>query len=122
MLADVHIRMSLVHFDKDVLSACISESMAGGDEGDLAGAGTPMGGGAGLGADGNHYISVNLLSPVLDNPWRFLACYLSEQPVQYPLGTERSLVALNWRCIPYGLVAAETKSANTILWDHELDT
>mgnify|MGYP001608992929 FL=1 len=46
MLADVQIAMTLVHFDRAVLEACISESMGGSTFGVfLAGAGTPMGGG-----------------------------------------------------------------------------
>ena len=121
MLASANIRMTLVHFDNDVLSACISESMAGGTEGTMVAAGTPMGGGAPLLSSINHYIGLNLSSQI-GTPWRFPSAYLSEQPMIYPLGTERSLVVLNWRAIPYGLFGSEITSSGVVLYDFTLDT
>lgn len=35
---------------------------------------------------------------------RFLHCYLAEQPVVYPLGSECSAVELTWRAVPYAPV------------------
>lgn len=101
MLADVHIRMILVHYDPQVLTACVGESLGGSlIDGRMIPAGTPMGGGFPLGAFGNHYIELTLTSPFL-SPWRFPAAYLTSQPLEIPLGTERSLVQLDWRAIPY---------------------
>jgi hypothetical protein len=141
MLAEVMIRMNLVHYDHSALDVCIAEAMGGtGDffteAGTLAPAGTPLGAGIALHASGNHYISVNLLSPVLDRPWRFRACYLADQPIEYPLGTKASVVSLTWRCIPYTTftsvvslstsgqptVGGEILSSGVVLWDRTLDS
>lgn len=129
MLSTVTIRMTLVHYDNSILRTCITESMAGGTEGTMVGAGTPMGGGADIFSDKNHYISLNLLSPNLSLPWRFRSTYLAEPPVEYPLGTGASLVRLNWRAIPYypptsvGELSAGTayRSTGRVLWDRTLD-
>ena len=110
MLSDVTIRMNLVHYDKAVLDGCTAESMAGGMgllnipfalEGYMAPAGSLMGNGLPLLSSGNHYISLNLLSPVLGAPWRFPASYLSDPPFSMPLGTKITPVPLTWRAIPY---------------------
>ena len=138
-LAYCFIDMTLVHFDNDVLNACIMESMAGGGAqgiintirfgnsilglllggllgvpqgvsvpktisavaGVLAPAGSLMGNGLPAFASGNHYISLNLLSPQLGFPWRFPTSYLTEQPIVIPLGTEKSMVKMRWKAIPY---------------------
>lgn len=129
MLADCTIQMTLVHYDADILDICLSESMGGsstGEAGILAGAGMPMGNGQDFFAKNNHYISLNLTSPVLNNPYRFPSSYLSERPMELPLGTKRSLVELNWRAIPYRQPpqspSFELVSSGSILWDHNLDS
>lgn len=123
MLASVKISMTLVNYDPEVLDICVEESM-GGFGGDLAnpqpfaqgvipggavtwvggtltGAGTPLGGLKRIFDSGWHYISVNLTSPVFGSPWTFPKCYLSEQPVEIPLGTQRSKVKLEFTALPY---------------------
>jgi hypothetical protein len=127
MLADAVVRMTLVHHDWNVLDVCMIESMGGGSvvfddggvnlpdpdrpgdllfrrtqlAGSLAPAGTLMGNGLPMFASGNHYVSLNLTSPVNRKPWRFRSCYLAERPVVYPVGARCSEVQLTWRAIPY---------------------
>lgn len=125
-LAEVTIRMTLIHYDDAILTACIREAMAGGAEGTLVGAGTPMGGYNARFSANCHFISLNLTSPDLNKPWRFLASYIASPPMEYPLGTNVSAVPLTWRAIPYpnGLALPTTlgiQSAGTVLWDHNPD-
>lgn len=125
-LSDARIRMTLVHFDRNVLDSCLISSMAGANGGTIPGTfsscGTPMGGGVALFAVNNFYISLNLLSPVGNKPWRFRTTYLTNPPIEHPLGTGHSLVVLNWRAVPYPISSIELISKGTILWDHTLDT
>lgn len=147
-IADVNIRMNLVNFDRSVLMTCVRESMAGGmpdlnfNDGLLAPTGSLMGNGVDLLSSGNHFISLNLLSPVLGIPWRFRASYLTSQPLEIPLGVKYSMVMLNWRAIPYqpmfpaldsvlcrlgpgrtlaNGVPLEILSSGALLWDNTLD-
>lgn len=128
-IADVNIRMTLIHYDYLVLDDCIANSMGGSatGAGQLIGAGDTLGRGCGRQESGNCYISLNLTSPYGQNPWHFPTTYLAEQPVVIPLGTEKSLVQLNWRAIPYdravpGFALGAVASSGRILWDHTLDT
>lgn len=135
--------MTLIHFDLDVLDRCIAESMAGGTAGTFEPAGTPLGGGNEAFTTGCHYIGLNILSPVLNYPWRFLHTHLGETPFETPMGVRASEVDLLWRAIPYvpiveltttpaptgtatttpapGWQFQELKSSGVVLWDHELD-
>ena len=136
MLCDVHIDMTLIHYDRTLLETCVQESMGGAiSDGTLIGAGKPMGGLQSAGLASNHYIRLNLASPVDGRPWRFLSAYLAHRPLEMPLGTKASEVRLNWRAIPYqalntaeGLPTStyangnELKSAGVVIWDHTLDT
>lgn len=124
MLAAANISMTLLHHDPDVLAECIKEAMAGASaEGTMPAAGTLMGGGVARFAAGNHYVSLNIYSPVGGRPRRFLTAHLHGNPVSFPLGTEKSAVRINWRAIPY---AADPwngglGSAGTKIWDYTLD-
>lgn len=105
-LAEVRISMTLVYYDNAVLQTCLQESMAGApDFGALPMAGALMGNNlprfAPGGANGNHYIGLNLTSPVAGLPWRFLTAYLTNPPVDIPIGTDRTAIVCNWRAIPY---------------------
>ncbi len=118
-LADCNIRMRLIHYDQAALQICLAESMGGSVfgffapgrpapainqgpiDGLMAGAGSMMGNNLPVLSSGNHYISLNILSPVLNVPWTFPTAYLDAQPVVIPLGTEASIVDLSWRAIPY---------------------
>jgi hypothetical protein len=142
-LSDCDISMTLIHFDDMVLRRCLGESMAGaggkeadGDisEGVYAAAGTPMGGWNKPLTAGNHYISLMILCQQSGLPWRFPTAYLPMSPMQWPLGTEKSVVSLRWRAIAYanppdinqGSSSSPRKgeiiSAGQTLWDHEMDT
>ncbi len=129
MLLDLTVSMTLVQFDYGVLQTCIEESMGGlqagvTQEGQMPRAGTLLGNAAPLQSATNHYISLNLYSPVAGNPWRFYACFLADTPYVFPLGTERSQVVLNWRCIPYSQDPWNNGdgAAGQILYDHILDS
>ena len=141
MLVDCRIRMTLIHYDRQILQYCLSESMAGGGfiepkpvnasghatriDGTLAPAGTLMGGSKQIFQSGNHFVSLNIASQVGGLPSRFRACYLAETPIEIPLGTERSLAVLNWRAVPFPRYSgaltnagSELISSGIILWDH----
>ncbi|MDE2098087.1 MAG: hypothetical protein KGL39_12610 [Patescibacteria group bacterium] len=132
MLTDVTIDMTLIHYDYDILKRCIDESMGGTSvDGAMVGAGTPLGGGQPSTATGraanNHYISLDLYSPVLSYPWRFQSAYLTGPAVEIPLGTHCSVTRVVWRAIPYNFPGnsigtnGEVVSAGTSTWDHTLD-
>lgn len=128
--AEVFVTMSLVHFDPAILDICVRESMAGADSTGTGGAGLTqraglrMGGGVARFATGNHYIGLNIRAPQNGRNWRFRFAYLTNNPISYPLGVERSVVPLTWRAIPYTQdpwgAGVGSQSAN--LWDNELDT
>lgn len=138
-LADVTIRMNLVHYDEEVLDRCERESMGGGpaltvfdsptnNAGLIAPAGTILGGNKFLFASGNHFISVNLFSQTnAELSRRYRTCYLAEQPVVFPIGTRASILQLTWRAIPYQEPPSifnpnvEWISSGAILWDRDLD-
>lgn len=133
-MADAVVHMTLVNYDPDVLNKCMRAAMGGGGlnvgnptgsgsvDGFMGMAGTPMGGGVAMEASGNNYVMVFLI-PTDDgeyNPYRFVSCYLNSQPLEIPLGTERSLVKLAWRCVPYRPFNGSeiTSYNNGLLWDH----
>ncbi len=123
-LTAANLTMTLVHFDRDVVNACIRESMGGtGAIGQVGRAGTRLGGGAARFAVNNHFIGLNILSPVGNIPWRFYYAYLADSPLEFPLGTTRSVIQMQWRVIPYTQDpwGGGTGSLNSPLWDHVLD-
>jgi hypothetical protein len=118
MLSSVKISMTLIHYDPEILDICIGESMGnsipnlvensavdGGFVqyvgGTLAGAGTPLGGLKRIFESGWHYISLNLSSQVLEQPWTFPKCYLNQMPVKIPIGNDLSKVEMEWTALPY---------------------
>lgn len=137
MLAAVTITMDLIHFDRTVIDLCMIESMGGAPAiGSTAAAGVRLGNNLprfaasttadanGIIRSGNHFIGLNLSSPVGLKPWRFYSAYLTGSPIEFPLGTEKSVVQMVWQAIAYtpdpwngGLGAA-----GAIIWDHVLDT
>lgn len=124
-----HVSMTLVHFDYEVLMACVREGQGSSPAiGQLGHAGSLMGNGlarfAPGGALGNHFIGLNIISAAGSQPWRFLNCMLAENPMQFPLGAERSLVQLKWTAFPYSVDPwnAGSGSYGVPLWDHTLDS
>lgn len=117
MMSTADIHMTLAHFDYGAAEECLTESMGGvsflfpGGEAEDVGSevveyyfdtgGRPLGNGYPLYASGNHYVSVEIRSPVERRPWLFHSCYLTGQPVKIPLGSERTLLEMHWRAIPY---------------------
>ena len=117
-LADAFISMNLIHYDEDVLEACISESMGGRAKQQPAntrlgysfpGAGRPLGGGRQLFSSGNHHITLYIRSitpsdllSIEDSTdtYRFLACHLVKS-IEVPRGNNKSIVNAKWRAIPY---------------------
>jgi hypothetical protein len=77
----------------------------------MPGAGKLMGNGKQLYETGNRFITLILTSlpteaavdpdNLVEFPWRFPAAYIAANPMEIPIGTERSLVTLRWRAIPY---------------------
>ncbi len=149
LLADARISMTLIHYDDGVLNLAMAESfgrtMNPARTGTLAPAGSMMGNGLPLLVSGNHFMHLNLVNAnpaaVIFGPqmtgWRFPAAYLTDHPVEVPVGTETSKVVLNWRAIPYrplytqavlsgsdnviGLVSQEILSSGAVLWDFNVD-
>lgn len=103
MLAEVQVTMTLIHFDRDVLNTCLALSMGGGQVtvGQVARAGARLGNNVQFPAAGWKFIVLQLSSPVGGINWQFNACYLTNPPMEFPLGVEKSMVPLNWRVIPY---------------------
>lgn len=143
MMGEALISMSLVHYDNDILAQCMRASMGGGGidnnnpdgesddftegamDGFLGPAGRPLGYGRALGTAANQYTTVYLIpfTGASIRPYRFKACYINAQPMEIPLGSERSIVRLMWRCIPYQqLTSSEVKSVDGVpLWDRTSD-
>ena len=101
-LEEARITMTLVQYDPDVLAECLRLSVgAPNSAGQLARAGTLLGKGLARFAAGNCFIGLNLASPVGNIPYRFLYTFLEDPAAAIPLGTQRSIITLNWRAIPY---------------------
>ena len=126
MLATATITMNLIHYYQDVLAACIREACGGASaEGTMPRAGLLMGGNAVRFDPLNHYIGLNILSPVEALPWRFFTAYLSGNAMRVPIGTERKVIPLTWRAIPYGGVdpwSTGLASEGQPVYDRTLDT
>jgi len=126
MLADVHITFNLIHFDDDVLTACLEQSLAGASDGTMPGAGSLLGNGLASGGENkvlglvNNYIT--LIVESLDEngaTWTFPSTYMPDNPAVYPLGVERSLVQCTFRAIPYIPLpndGTELISKGAVLW------
>lgn len=108
MLADATIQMNLVNFDVGVLNTCELQSYGASSDGIMPVAGVLMG------ATGK-FISLNIASPVGQQPWTFPSAFLVNSP-SWPLGNERSVVSLSWRAIPY--VADPATAAGAVLFTH----
>lgn len=141
-MGDALVAMELVHYDTEVMNKCISMSMGGGsfdtdpgDDSSLDGTYGPggriLGYNRGLGTAANMFTTV-YLTPTNDGlyePYRFKACYLNGQPLEIPLGTERTIVRLHWRVVPYkpietnaqGRMVETSSQGGVVLWDHESD-
>lgn len=135
--ATVDVRTPLIHYDPTSLNASLVESQAANAGsfpfGTMPPAGLPMAGYTELQASGNHFISLNLVSPVAGQSYRFRACVLTGPPVTLPLGVEAIVAVANWRAISYrsaqlGPILSgfspytEITSSGVPLFDQVLDT
>ncbi len=109
--------------DRDVLDVCLNEARAAPVVGQMGRAGQRLGNNSARFSATNRLIGLNMTSPVAAKPWRFYFTYLSAQPMVFPLGTERSLVQLQWRAIPFTMDPYQqgAGSFGTLLYDHQLD-
>ena len=126
-LAEVRVQTELVHYDSLLARICWAESQAGAtrplntngvpgpvpNEGFLAPAGSLQGNGLPRFASGNYYIGLNLITGPQTLDWRFYSAVLTEAPWELPIGSEKSVLVMNWRCIPYRPII-NTSVGNTI--------
>jgi len=125
MLADVTLVINLIHYDPNILDACMRESMGGtATIGTVTRAGRLLGGGVARLTVGNHFIGLNIAAPQSGKPYRFYTAYLTTNPVMIPLGTEKSIVKTSWRAIPYSTDpwGSGSGASGAIIWDNVLDT
>lgn len=130
-MTDAVVKMTLIHYDEDVLSNCVRQAMGGvrlgaSDDwidGTCGPTGRSMGGGVPLGYFGNRYVTLFLWSAVGARPWRFPATYILDN-YDYPVGSKASEVQLTFRALPYvspvdedGNVV-EILSDGAVVWDH----
>lgn len=124
MLATVGIQLDFIHFDRTILDECLRLSMAGAPAiGQLPRAGARMGNNSPRFSATNNYIGLNITSPVGNKPWRFFYTFMTNPPMQFPLGTEKSVVTTSWVAVPFttdpyqGGLGAQGQA----LWDYVLD-
>ncbi len=128
MLGTLSVSADPINFDPDVLSILVA--LAAGrigsvaNEGTLPMAGQLMGGNAARFASGWKYVSLNIYAPISGRPFRFYNAYLTSPQFAMPLGTEKSVVPVTFRVIPYIVDPWQggLASAGQILWDRTLDT
>lgn len=122
-LSDVTVSMNLVHFDRTVLDEVWRLSMGGATTiGTLPRAGSRMGGNVARYAAGWNFVSLRLTSQVGNKPWHFRSAYIvaGGGGGGFPLGTERSVVPIQWRVVPYvqDPWGAGAGSSGVVLWDY----
>lgn len=130
LMLDVSVDMTLIHYDDDILDACLAEST--GADGNIFAAGVPALAGTLLGnnrtllASGCHFMSLNIRSPILNKPYRFRSAFLTSPPLEFPIGTTKTAVKLSWKAIPYTTptvsYSGEVRGASAVIWDRTLDT
>jgi hypothetical protein len=130
-LQEIRVKMNLVHYDEDILFRCWTMSMGGspaGLTGVMAGAGALLGNGKPMFVSGNNFISLSIDCTDVDKRWRFPSSYITPPgPIVFPIGTERTVATVNWRCIPYVMsgnrppLSGELTSFGALLFDNETD-
>jgi hypothetical protein len=93
----LNIDMTLVHFEAEKVDEAMRYAMGGQQTGydfSMAAAGKLLGA-------NNFLYQMRVTSPVKQKPWLFRGCYLTGQPLQWPIGVKRSLVALSWKTFPF---------------------
>lgn len=100
MLAEVRIEMQLVYYDTTTLYLAWMDSGNEESFGKFAGAGKIITG-----------KELKIEGANSDLNWTFPKAFLTERPLEYPLGNERSIVRLTWRAVGLPEAADEVKSA-----------
>ena len=121
----MNVSMNLIHFDPAVLAVCIAMSQGAAPlEGTIGRAGQRLGNNSARFALTNSLIGLNIVSPVANLPWRFYFAYMRDPPVQWPLGTEKSVLTVNFRVIPFSVdpYGGGTGSYGYRLFDRILDS
>lgn len=120
---------TLVHFDPVILNVCLRESWGSSPAlGAMGHAGSLMGNGLARfgpgGVFGNHFIGLNIISALGAPVWRFLNSYLADNPIEWPLGTEKSLVRCDWQAVPYSIDPWNNGNGSygVQIWDQTADT
>lgn len=118
------VTLRMLQFDADVLAELVRLTTGGNLEGRVGRAGPVMGGGVARFLPGNNYVGLNIASPQMGRPWRFLSAYLKDPIGEYPLGTLRSTIPVFFQCIPYTSDPwqAGLGAQNYPLFDHTPDT
>ncbi len=124
----VDINMTLVHYDAGVLDICWGESVGYHQTVNVPTTSTseirllvgkPLGNGGPLYSSGNHFITIDLAAPQLSGTWRFPACYLVNEPFEYPVGVKASRVDMTWRSVPYApFTSGEIRSSGVLVWQY----
>lgn len=113
------ISFSLLHFDRAILDAIYALSVGGTAPGTMGRAGQVMGNGLARLASGWLFFGMNLTAPVAGSGWNFKACRLGDQ-YSFPLGTERSVVGVTIKAIPY-VADPASGLALAVLYNNTLD-
>ena len=132
MLGDCDIKLSLIHYDEQVLRNCIAQSMAYTSDGTFRSAGTLLKNNGPIFSSGNFFTSLSLVPGRSSGlPWRFPYAYLADSPLELSLGTQRSLAVCHWKALPLSTFRTTTLQASggtreltsdrALLWDHERD-
>jgi len=88
-------------------------------DGTLGAAGSLLGANYAVGDANNLFTKLIIDSALGEDTWEFPTAFLNQQPFTLPLGTERSLVDLNWRAIAYtNSASGELISPDVKLWNH----
>lgn len=126
MGAMAKVYMSLVHFDPAVLRFLISQSVGGAPSpGTLGHAGNRMGNGVARYGPGWRYVGMSVVSALTAGdpnivPWTFYCGVLANNPLEWPLGAERSVITATFDILPYSLDPwnGGNGSYGVRLWDH----
>lgn len=114
------INFSIVHFDRAILDALYALSVGGSAPGTMGRAGQVMGNGLARLASGWLFFGMNLTAPVAGSGWNFKACRIADS-YSWPLGTERSAVAVQVKAIPY-VADPASGLALAVLMNNTLDS
>jgi hypothetical protein len=124
MLGAPIIDINLINVDPVILNECLRLSQGYPPAiGQLARAGTRLGGGVARFVPPNCFIGLNISAPVNGIPYRFLTAHLIAPPVSFSLGTEKSIFNTRWRALPYCVDPWNNGAGalGQVIWDNGAD-